>query len=67
MASEPLARKLTCEACGAAFGCTLGGPCWCSEEAYRLPLPPAGSGADCLCPDCLRLKATELAEAQAPG
>lgn len=50
------ARPMTCERCGAAFGCNLDGPCWCGEEPYRLPLPEAGKSvyADCLCAACLR-------------
>jgi len=34
----------------------LGGPCWCSAEPYRLPVPEAGA-EDCLCPACLRAAA----------
>jgi hypothetical protein len=45
-------RTVTCERCGAAFGCGLGDDCWCATESFRLPLPV--KGADCLCPDCLR-------------
>jgi hypothetical protein len=52
----PVPRRLTCAQCGAAFDCTLGGPCWCSAEPYRLPMPEAG-GSDCLCPACLRAAA----------
>ena len=59
-------RTLVCEACGASFGCTTGvaGSCWCAEEAFRLPVPlPPGVGpyGECLCPDCLRNVAAELA------
>jgi hypothetical protein len=49
----PPPRRLVCARCGTAFDCGLGGPCWCAEEPYRLPLPDSGGG-DCLCPDCLR-------------
>ena len=28
------------------------GPCWCADEAFRLPMPADAS--DCLCRDCLR-------------
>jgi hypothetical protein len=52
-APNPPPRRLACAGCGTAFDCGLGGPCWCAEESYRLPLPEAGGG-DCLCPDCLR-------------
>jgi hypothetical protein len=45
-------RRLVCAGCGAAFNCSLPGPCWCSDEAFRLPMPVDGS--DCLCPSCLR-------------
>jgi len=49
--SQP-SRRLACEECGTEFGCHLSGPCWCSEEAFRMPVPT--DGGDCLCPDCLR-------------
>ena len=42
------------------FSCSLYGPCWCAEEAVRLPMPV--DGGDCLCRDCLR----KMAEAS-PG
>jgi hypothetical protein len=45
-------RRLACAACGTEFGCNPSGPCWCSDEAFRMPMPVDGS--DCLCPDCLR-------------
>ena len=63
-------RQTRCERCGAEFGCrNLGetGSCWCSMEAFRLPMPlPAGVGPfkDCLCPSCLR---TVVAELRAAG
>jgi hypothetical protein len=52
-------RQLACARCGAEFACNVGGPCWCSEESVRLPLPQAGMPSptgfdDCLCRDCLR-------------
>jgi len=53
-------RQLRCERCGTVFGCrNLGetGSCWCSMEAYRLPLPlpdDVGPFEECLCPSCLR-------------
>ncbi len=58
-------RQTRCERCGAVFGCrNLGdGLCWCSAEAFRLPVPlPEGVGPyrDCLCPACLREVAAEL-------
>lgn len=61
--SLPL-RSLVCERCGAAFKCgsaDADGSCWCMDEAYRLPLPDAAAG-DCLCPACLRYKASEAKE-----
>jgi hypothetical protein len=54
-------RSLTCARCGAAFGCNLGGDCWCADESFRLPLR-ADDAADCLCPDCLRAMATATAK-----
>ena len=59
-------RRLACARCGTEFSCTLGGPCWCGEEAVRLPLPSLGKASatgfdDCLCRDCLRTLAATLA------
>jgi hypothetical protein len=52
---EPLLpRQLVCARCGAAFDCSLGGDCWCHAASFRLPMPEAGSGQDCLCPACLQ-------------
>jgi hypothetical protein len=45
-------RRLACARCGIEFSCSLAGPCWCSDEAFRLPMPT--DGGDCLCPRCLR-------------
>jgi len=59
-------RQTRCERCGSTFGCrNLGeaGSCWCSREAFRLPVPlPEGVGPyeDCLCPTCIRDIAAEL-------
>jgi hypothetical protein len=53
-------RRLACPRCGTEFTCGLAGPCWCSDESFRLPMPL--DGEDCLCRDCLR-KAAE----QKPG
>jgi hypothetical protein len=55
--AAPAPRKLVCAGCGAAFDCGLGGDCWCSAEAFRLPLPDEASAEDCLCPACLRARA----------
>ena len=61
-------RSLTCERCGTPFGCNAGGQpgsCWCSQEAFSLPQPLPEEFAqlgDCVCPDCLREVAAELAE-----
>jgi hypothetical protein len=53
-------RSLTCARCGAAFECgSTAGACWCAAEDFRLPMPPAGSTDDCLCPDCLRRAARD--------
>lgn len=56
-------RQTICERCGVAFGCTLDGPCWCGEEAVKLPLPKPGESryGDCLCRACLRDVAAEAA------
>jgi hypothetical protein len=54
-------RRLACAACGTEFNCSLSGPCWCSEEAFRLPMPT--DGVDCLCPNCLRTLAEQRASA----
>lgn len=59
-------RQNRCERCGIVFGCRdkgEEGSCWCSREAFRLPVPlPEGVGSyqDCLCPACLREVAAEL-------
>jgi len=56
-------RRLICEGCGEEFGCARDniGECWCNAEAFRLPLPAAGTrAADCLCPACLRQAAARL-------
>ena len=58
--SQPT-RRLACEACGTEFGCNLSGPCWCNDEAFRMPMPV--DGGDCLCPDCLRKLANRRAGA----
>jgi hypothetical protein len=49
---EQPARRLACARCGTEFSCSLSGPCWCSDEAFRVPMPT--DGGDCLCPQCLR-------------
>nr|WP_246801282.1 cysteine-rich CWC family protein [Bradyrhizobium genosp. L] len=45
-------RRLACATCGAEFSCSPTGPCWCSDESFRVPMP--SDGGDCLCPACLR-------------
>lgn len=57
-------RRLACTRCGAEFSCNLHGPCWCGEEAVKLPLPKPGEPSvtgfdDCLCRDCLRAVTAE--------
>ena len=59
----PPANFLICPCCGTEFGCSLSGPCWCNDEAFRMPMPV--DGGDCLCPDCLRKLAKRHAEAGA--
>jgi hypothetical protein len=56
-------RRLACAECGTEFGCSLSGPCWCSDEVFRLPMPT--DGGDCLCANCLREKAAKHAAAGA--
>jgi hypothetical protein len=56
---NPVSRRLACSGCGTEFTCGLSGPCWCGEEAVRLPVPV--DGGDCLCRDCLRKMAAEAA------
>jgi hypothetical protein len=58
----PSPRRLACSGCGVEFDCNLAGGCWCTEEAFRLPMPTVAT--DCLCPNCLRKMA---AGQQAPG
>jgi hypothetical protein len=59
----PPTRRLACTGCGTEFGCSLSGPCWCMEEAFRMPMPV--DGGDCLCPDCLRKAAAHGTKAAA--
>ena len=60
-------RRLACERCGVSFGGNASGApgsCWCSQEAFSLPQPLPQEFAqlgDCVCPDCLREVAAELA------
>jgi hypothetical protein len=61
-ASRPAAsRALACARCGTVFECRPAGGCWCADEAFRMPLPAAGSDEDCLCPSCLRAEAGRTA------
>ncbi len=61
-------RPVSCERCGTPFTCTLGGPCWCGQEEFQLPLTTEGVPFDCLCPSCLRDYAAELkAKGLGPG
>jgi len=58
-------RSLTCARCGAGFDCgSAAGSCWCFEEEYRLPMPPADSASDCLCAACLRSHGLSLGHAK---
>jgi nicotinate-nucleotide--dimethylbenzimidazole phosphoribosyltransferase len=53
-----------CPRCGGAFACGIAsGACWCAQLP-ALREPPAGLGAACLCPACLRelLETQSLAE-----
>jgi hypothetical protein len=59
--SQPARRRLACAGCGTEFGCNPSGPCWCSDEAFRVPMP--ADGGDCLCPACLRKLAAQRAGA----
>jgi len=59
----PPARRLACGNCGTEFTCSLSGPCWCSDEDFRMAMPLDGS--DCLCPDCLRKAAARAASVAA--
>jgi hypothetical protein len=58
----PPSRRVVCSRCGTEFTCALSGPCWCTEETARLPMPL--DGEDCLCRECLR-KAAAAAEPKA--
>ncbi|TMJ06250.1 MAG: hypothetical protein E6G97_00880 [Alphaproteobacteria bacterium] len=60
-------RRLVCARCGAAFECgSAVGTCWCAEEDFRLPMPAAESGEDCLCRECLRRAAADPARTPSP-
>ena len=59
--TEPslLPRHLACARCGTAFQCGTGGSggtCWCTDEAYKMPVP-VDTSEDCMCPTCLRAAA----------
>lgn len=55
-----------CSACGTQFSCAMvdgisdGGAgdtapaCWCTSLPALLPVPSAGAGASCYCPQCLQ-------------
>jgi hypothetical protein len=58
---KPPSRRLACSGCGTEFTCSLSGPCWCTEETVRLPMPADGS--DCLCRECLRKMAAQVSGA----
>nr|WP_082747706.1 cysteine-rich CWC family protein [Bradyrhizobium macuxiense] len=60
---KPSPRRLACAKCGVEFSCTPEGPCWCSDESFRLPMPT--DGGDCLCPACLRKLAEQHASVNA--
>jgi len=62
---NPPARRLACAGCGTEFSCSLSGPCWCNDEAFRLPMPV--DGGDCLCADCLRKAAARGAASNMTG
>jgi hypothetical protein len=59
-------RRLSCARCGTAFDCGVNGGCWCAAEPYRMPLNAQAVAEDCLCPDCLRRAAAQVA-ANIPG
>jgi hypothetical protein len=59
--ATPASRSLTCAQCGAAFTCSGDATCWCAAEPYRLPMPDGEAAGDCLCPACLRDKASRSA------
>ncbi|KRR12491.1 hypothetical protein CQ12_39060 [Bradyrhizobium jicamae] len=60
---QPTSRRLACARCSTEFGCNPSGPCWCSDEAFRMPMPV--DGGDCFCPDCLRTLAKQRTSAGA--
>jgi hypothetical protein len=69
-----ITRPKTCPRCGAGFGCSTSGACWCAEEPYRMPMPKAGASKDegigyddCLCRTCLREVAEGLGLAPSTG
>src|SRR6516225_9029237 len=51
--------RVTCQRCGCEFDCSPSTEteCWCSKEAFRVPMTlprEAGDVRGCLCPSCLR-------------
>jgi hypothetical protein len=62
-------RGVTCERCGASFGCGVGtADCWCAAAA--LPADARAEMArefdDCLCPACLKVLAPVPAQGSSP-
>jgi Cysteine-rich CWC len=59
---EGATKLKTCEACGQEFGCGAdAGNCWCFNlEADPATLEKAAASyRDCLCPNCLEVKAKD--------
>ncbi len=52
--AETIPTLLVCARCGAEFGCSPEGGCWCMDLPHDVALPRADeAAASCLCPDCL--------------
>ncbi|MES2535321.1 MAG: cysteine-rich CWC family protein [Pseudomonadota bacterium] len=64
-----------CSRCGAVFSCGMvdgvaSDPCWCTAlpalpAAALAESPNSPEGFSCFCPDCLRVKITDLS--RSPG
>jgi hypothetical protein len=55
-----MVKVKTCSNCGVAFECgatEADGSCWCSALPNIVPI---SENEDCLCPDCLKIKISEM-------
>ncbi len=59
-----MVKNKNCSNCGAAFKCGATestGTCWCTALPNIVPMT---AGAECLCPDCLKIKIKQIEHAK---